>query len=233
MKWWRKMWDISYSISSILLAFLLGVVLGNILQGIAIGENYYYYGKGFFEFLNPFSILTGITTLALFMVHGAIYLLMKTEGRLFAKLSILVKKAIIFFIVLFSLLSIYTLFYIPHLSDRFQSNPIYFILPILTFLSIANIPRLVSKRRFRMAFLFTSLTISFSLMMVALELYPVLLLSTISPEYSLTVYNSAASDKSIGIMLGFVAIGVPLVLSYTIFVYKTFRGKVQLDETSY
>jgi len=233
MKWWRTMWDVSYSVSSILLAFLLGVVLGNILQGIAIGENYHYYGKGFFEFLNPFSILTGITTLALFMVHGAIYLLLKTEGRLFAKLSILVKKAIIFFIILFSLLSLYTLLYIPHLSDRFQSNPAYFILPVLTFLSIANIPRLVSRRRFRIAFLFTSLTIIFSLMIVALELYPVLLLSTISPEYSLTVYNSAASDKSIGIMLGFVAIGGPLVLSYTIFVYRTFRGKVQLDETSY
>src|SRR6056300_2106429 len=71
MLWWRKTWDISYSISSILLAFLLGVVMGNVLQGIAIGSKYSYQGSGFFEFLNPYAIMTGFTTLGLFMTHGA------------------------------------------------------------------------------------------------------------------------------------------------------------------
>ncbi len=233
MRWWRRMWDISYSISSGMLAFLLGVVLGNVLQGLAIGENYEYTGAGFFEFLSPYAIMVGTTTLALFMSHGAIYLLMKTEGRMFAKLTLLLKRGMIFFMVSFGITTLYTLLYIPHLSDTFKSNPGYFAVPLLVFLSIANIPRLASKKRYKRAFLFSSLTISLLLVMVAIELYPTLLLSTIDPAFNLTVYNAASSEKSLSIMLTIAAIGAPLVLSYTVFVYRTFRGKVKLDETSY
>ena len=233
MLWWRKLWDVSYSISSIMLAFLLGVVLGNVLQGIAIGPNYQYQGAGFFEFLNPYAIMTGVTTLSLFMAHGAIYLLLKTEGRLFAKLTYLLKKGMIFFMVSFAITTLYTLLYIPHLSDDFKSNPILFVVPVLTFMSIANVPRLANKKSYKMAFFFSSLTISMLLVLVAVELYPNLLFSTVDPQYSLDVYEAASSDKSLGIMLLFVAIGGPLVLGYTFFVYRTFRGKVKLDETSY
>ena len=71
------------------------------------------------------------------------------------------------------------------------------------------------------------------LILVAIELYPVLILSTIDPAYNITVYNAASSEKSLGIMLTFAAIGIPLVAGYTFFVYKTFAGKVKMDETSY
>lgn len=233
MAWWRKMWDISYSISSVMLAFLLGVVLGNVLQGLAIGPGFEYKGAGFFEFLNPYAIMVGTTTLALFMSHGAIYLLMKTEGRMFAKLTFLLKRGMIFFMVSFGITSLYTLLYVPQLSDTFKTNPAYFLVPLLVFLSIANIPRLANKKRYKQAFLFSSLTISLLLVMVAIELYPTLLLSTVDPAYNLTVYNAASSQKSLSIMLTIAAIGAPLVLAYTIFVYRTFRGKVKLDETSY
>lgn len=233
MLWWRRLWDISYSVSSIVLSFLLGVVLGNVLQGIAIDENHHYVGGGFFEFLNPYAIMTGLTTLFLFMMHGAIYLLLKTEGRLYAKLSILLKKAMIFFMVSFGITTLYTLLYIPHLSDEFRSTPVLFVVPLLTFLSIANVPRLASKRKYLSAFVFSSITISLMLILVAIELYPTLLISTIDPSYSIDIYNAAASTKSLKIMLTIVAIGSPLVLGYTIFVYRTFWGKVKLDETSY
>ena len=109
MLWWRRLWDVSYSISSIMLAFLLGVVLGNVLQGFAIGENYQYTGSGFFEFLNPYAIMTGVTTLALFMAHGAIYLLLKTEGAMFDQLTNLLQKGMIFFMVSFAITTLYTL----------------------------------------------------------------------------------------------------------------------------
>ena len=209
MKWWRR------------------------ILGIAIGENFDYEGGPFFEFLNPYALMTGITTLALFMSHGAIYLLLKTEGRLFAKLTKLLKKGMIFFMVSFGITTLYTLLYIPHLSDDFRSNPVLFIVPLLTFLSIANVPRLANKKKYSLAFFFSSVTISLLLVLVAIELYPTLLFSTIDYDYSINVYNAAASDKSLGIMLLFVAIGGPLVLSYTFFVYRTFRGKVKLDDHSY
>ena len=232
MKWWRQTWDVAYSVSSILLAFLLGVVLGNILQGVPLNENREYTGS-WLAFLNPYALLTGVTTLALFMMHGAIYLIMKTEGRLYAKLTILLQRAIQFFVATFILTSLYTLLYIPHLSDDFQSNPALFIVPVLAFGTIFNVPRLARKRKYLRAFIFSSLTVSLLLIMVAIELYPVLLYAPNDPANSIDVYNAAASSKALGIMLLFVAIGFPLVLGYTYFVYRTFWGKVQLDETSY
>ncbi len=233
MLWWRKMWDISYSVSSIMLAFLLGVVLGNVLQGLPIGKDYSYHGGIFFYFLNPYAIMTGITTLALLMSHGAIFLLLKTEGQLYAKLASLLRKGIFFFIVSFGVTTLYTLIYIPHLSDRLMDDPILFIVPLLAFLSIANIPRLANKERYLPAFLFSSITISLLLALVAIELYPTLLRSSIDPKFNIDIYNAASSGKSLGVMLTIVAIGVPLMLGYTVFAYKTFRGKVKLDETSY
>ena len=233
MSWWKKTWDISYSVASVALAFFLGVVLGNVLRGIPIDENFDYAGGGFFEFLNPYALLVGITTLALFMMHGAIYLLLKTEGRLYEKLIRLLRQGMIFFIISFVITTIYTLLYIPHLSDSFKNNPELFAVPVLVFLSIANVPRLASKRKFGWAFFFSALTISMLLVLVAIELYPVLLRSTVNPDHSITVYNAASSTKSLKIMLRIVAIGTPLVLFYTIFVYKTFAGKVKLDEHSY
>ena len=231
--WWRNMFDIIYSVSSIMLAFLLGVVLGNVLQGLAIGPNYQYQGAGFFEFLNPYSLLTGFTTLFLFMTHGAIYLLVKTEGRLFAKLTILMKRGLILFMVFFGITTMYTLLYIPHLSDDFKANPILFVAPLITFLSIANVPRLANKKRYKRAFIFSSITIASMLVLVAIELYPTLLFSTVDPQYNIDIYNAASSEGSMENMLIIVTIGTPLVLGYTYFVYRTFRGKVQLDETSY
>ncbi len=232
MRWWRQMWDVSYSVSSILLAFLLGVVLGNVLMGIALGPNFEFQGH-WLEFLNPYALMVGITTVALFTMHGAIYLTMKTEGRLFAKVTLLLKQAIIFFVVSFSIVTLYSLIYIPHLSDDFKATPALFIVPVLAFLSIANVPRLAARRKYRQAFFFSSLTVALLLVLVAIELYPVMIFSTVDPQYNLTVYNAASSEKSLGIMLTFAAIGTPLVISYTAFVFWTFRGKVKLDETSY
>lgn len=232
MLWWRKMWDVSYSVSSIMLALLLGVVVGNVLLGVSIGENFEFEGS-WLQFLNPYAIGVGLTTVALFTMHGAIYLAMKTEGKLYDKITGLLRRAIIAFVVLFAIVTLYTLIYIPHLSDDFKSNPALFVVPLLAFLSIANIPRLASKHKFKLAFLFSALSVSFVLMLVAIELYPVLIISTIGEQYDITVYNAASSEKSLGIMLLMAAIGAPLVLAYTVFVYKTFWGKVKLDETSY
>jgi cytochrome bd ubiquinol oxidase subunit II len=233
MSWWRATWDVAYSISSIMLAFLLGVVLGNVLQGLPIDHEFEYTGGPLWEFLNPYALMVGITSLALMMTHGAIYLLLKTEGRLYARLTLLLRNGIIFFIISFSITTLYTLIYIPHLSDNFKEDPALFIVPVLVFLSIANIPRLATKRKFGQAFFFSSVTISLLLVLVAIELYPNLLFSTLDPENTITIYNAASSEKSMGIMLTITAIGGPLVLLYTIIVYRTFRGKVKLDETSY
>jgi cytochrome bd ubiquinol oxidase subunit II len=232
MKWWRKTWDVSYCISSTMLAFLLGVVLGNVLIGIPIDANGNFTGSTLY-FLNPYAIMVGITTLALFMMHGAIFLVMKTESRLYAKLTIMVKNTTIFFAISVLLLSFYTLLYVPHLTHTIRNNSWMFAIPVIMVLSIANITRQITKRNYMYAFLSSSLTVSLLLVIVAIELYPNLLISTTNPAYTLTVQNSASSSKSLEIMLLFVAVGVPLAALYTSFVFWTFKGKVKLNEMSY
>lgn len=233
MRWWRQMWDVIYSLSSAILAVLLGVVLGNVLQGMPLDADLEYMGS-WLDFLNPYALAMGLTTLFLFMMHGGIYLIMKTEGRLYDKMEKLTKRAMIAFIISFAFITLWTLIYYPHLSDRFKESPMLFVLPVLAFLSIANIPRLLSKKSYLYAFIFSALTMSFGLLVVATELYPTLIRSTSGiADSSITIYNAASSQNALGIMLTITAIGAPLVLSYTGFVFWTFRGKVKLDETSY
>ncbi|MEO6522968.1 MAG: cytochrome d ubiquinol oxidase subunit II [Mucilaginibacter sp.] len=232
MLWWRRMWDISYTCSSTLIAFLLGVILGNVTEGINMGPDHVFRGS-FMEFLNPYALLTGVTTVALLMMHGAIYLVMKTENRLYAKLTIIVKNTTIFFVIMILLTSFYTLLYLPKMATVIRDYPELFVVPVMMVLAVANITRQITKRKYLYAFISSAVTISLLMILVAMELYPNMLVSTQSPANNLTVYNACSSQKTLGIMLVVAAIGVPLVVAYTTFVFITFKGKVKLDEMSY
>ena len=232
MKWWRNLWDITYSVSSAALALLLGVVLGNVLIGITMNENFVFTGQ-WLEFLNPYALLVGLTTLALFMVHGAIYLTMKTEDKLFNQIARLLKRSILVFVALFTIVTIISVTTYPHLTDRFFEQHLLFVVPLLAILSIANVTRLASKGKYVHSFIFSALSISFMLILVAIELYPVIILAKNNEAFSMTIQDAASSDKALGIMLTITAIGFPLVIAYTVFVYRTFWGKVKLDDTSY
>ena len=231
MLWWRAGWDISYCVSNIVVALSLGLMLGNVALGIPLNEQHEFSGSWLY-FFNPFAILIAITTLSLFMLHGAIYLGMKTENRLYTKLTVLAKNFTIFFVLSFALSTFYTLLYIPHLSDAIRGNTALFILPLIMTLAIANIPRCLKKRNFRVAFLSSSVTIAALLILVAVEVFPYLVYSPQFPANSITVQNAASSPKTMGILLVIAMIGSPLVLLYTGFVFWTFKGKVKLDETT-
>jgi cytochrome d ubiquinol oxidase subunit II len=232
MLWWRKTWDIAYAVSNIVIALSLGLMLGNVALGIPLNEQHEFSGN-WLSFFNPFAIMIAITTLALFMMHGAIYLAMKTEKRLYVRLTLLAKDFTIFFVLSFVIATIYTLLYIPHLSDGLRNNPSFFILPLIMVLAIANIPRQLNKGNYRFAFASSTLTIATLLMMVALEVFPYLVYSPQAPGNSITVANAASSTKTMKILLIIALIGTPLVGLYTTFVFWTFKGKVKLDEMSY
>jgi len=229
---WRLTWDFIYSFASITIALSLGLMLGNVALGLPLNEQHEFSGN-WLSFFNPFSIMVAVTTLALFMLHGAIYLAMKTENRLYTKLSLLAKSFTIFFVVAFSITTLYTLLYIPHLSDKIRSNPVYFTLPLLMFLSIANIPRQLNRGKYRYAFISSSITIASLLAMVALEVFPYLVYATNQTVNSITISNAASSAKTMKTLLLIAGIGTPLVGIYTGFVFWTFKGKVKLDEMSY
>ena len=232
MLWWRKTWDITYSAASTLISLLLGIVLGNVMQGIPINKDFEYEG-GFFNLLNPYALITGVTVLALFMMHGANYLIMKTEKRLHTKLIILAKNTSRFFVISYVTLTMATLIYLPQTADKFRAYPYLFIVPVLTILTIINTRRLLEKGVYFKAFLSSALTSALLLITVTINLFPNIVLSTIDPAFNITIYNGSSSQKSLGMLLTIAAIGVPLVAAYTTFVFWTFRGKVKMDDSSY
>lgn len=229
---WRKAWDIAFSVSSIFIALLFGVALGNVIIGIPIGADKEAH-MSFFDLLNPYSILVGITTVSLFMMHGAIFLVMKTEGELQSLVRGWVNNSIIFFVICYVTTTMATLIYVPQMASVFKSHPEYFIIAILNMLAIANIPREIFHGREFRAFFSSCFSILALLTLFSLGVFPNLLTSTISPEYSLNLYNAASSRATLEVMFTMALIGIPFVLAYTISIYWIFRGKVKLDSTSY
>lgn len=232
MTWWRNWWDRAFSISSILIAFLMGVALGNIVTGISLGAEKEFAGS-FFDLLNPYTVMVGITTVALFMMHGTIYVTMKTEGELQKTLKGWINNTIIFFVIAYVTITNATLIYYPNMVQHFVDYPILFIAAILNMLAIANIPREIHHGREFRAFLSSAAAIASAMMLFAIGIFPNLVLSNPNPEFSLNIYNAASSQKTLGIMLTIAIIGIPFVLAYTVSIYWIFRGKVKLDATSY
>lgn len=231
-KVWRMTWDIIYSVACIIVTLSLGLMLGNVAMGLPLNAQQEFTGN-MLTFFNPFSIMVAITTLAVFMMHGAIYLAMKTENRLYTKLTVLSKNFSVFFVLSFTITSLYTLLYIPHLSDKLRGNPVWFIFPVVMLLAIANIPRQLKLGNYRFAFISSSITIAALLITVANEVFPNLLYASNNAAYSITVANAASSPKTMKTLLLIAGIGTPLVGLYTSFVFWTFKGKVRLDEMSY
>jgi len=231
-KRWRTLWDIAFSVSSIIIAILMGVALGNIITGIPIGSDKEFTGT-FLGLLNPYSILIGITTLSLFMMHGSIYLYMKTDGDLQTKVKNRVNNTIIFFVICFVTATMATLIYYPNMVNHFKEFPAFFLIAILTMLAIANIPREIHLGREFRAFLSSSASIALLLALFAIGIFPNIVLSNPNAENSLNIYNSASSQNTLMTMLIIAIIGMPFVVAYTIIIYKVYKGKVKLDDMSY
>ncbi|HET55068.1 MAG TPA: cytochrome d ubiquinol oxidase subunit II [Ignavibacteria bacterium] len=231
-KRWRNAWDIAFSVSSILIALLMGVALGNIITGVPLGADKEFVGN-FWTLINPYTLLVGITTLSLFMMHGAIYAVLKTEGEFQKRISGWVNNTIIFFVIMYVTTTMATLIYYPHMIDHFKDSPVLFLVALLNMLAIANIPREIHHGREFRAFLSSAASIAALLALFAIGLFPNIVLSNPNPELSLNIYNGASSQKTLNIMLIMAIIGIPFVLAYTISIYWIFRGKVKLNAMSY
>jgi cytochrome d ubiquinol oxidase subunit II len=232
MYWWRQMWDIGFAAGSILSALLIGVAMGNIAQGVPIDANGEFAGT-FLGLLQPYPLLLGVTTVALFMMHGAIYGTMKTEGELHDKLRRWAMNSIIFFVICAATTTMATLLYISHMAERVKDHPWLFSIALLNMLAIANIPREFYHGRDWYAFLSSCATMLTLMALFGIDQYPNMVYSLPNPGNSLTIYNAASSHKTLGIMLVIAGLGVPVVVAYTTCIYWIFRGKVKMDRMSY
>ena len=232
MAWWRNFWDISFSVSSILSSLLIGVALGNIAWGIPLDSQGEFHGS-FWSLLHPYSFLVGLCTVALFMMHGSIFLVMKTEGALQIQIQRWSKSTVLAFVLCYVVTTAFTLAAVPHMTDTFRTTPALFLLAIVNGLAIANIPREIYHGREMRAFLSSCIAMIALLLIFGIGLYPNLIYSRPLAEHSLNIYNAASSHKTLRIMLIIALAGVPMVLTYTVSIYWIFRGKVKLDAHSY
>ncbi|PID80834.1 cytochrome d ubiquinol oxidase subunit II [bacterium DOLZORAL124_64_63] len=229
---WRGTWDRAFSISSILASLLMGVALGNVAWGVPLEEGFRYQGNLLAQ-VHPYTILTGLMVVAMFMMHGSIYLVMKTEGELNTRVRTWVRPAIIAFIILYVLVTVFTLLSLPHMVQPFRAYPVLFLVPALSVLAIANIPRAMTRGLELQAFVSSAAAMALLLGLFGIGMFPELIHSRPDTSLSMTVYNASSSHLTLKTMLILAAVGMPLVLGYTFHIYRVFRGKVKLDNMSY
>jgi len=222
---WRSRWDWAIFIGSLLPALLWGVVVGNLMRGFAIDADMNYWG-GLIPLLNPYSILGGLVFVALFTMHGANFLVLKTEGDIIGRAKDVSFKAWIAATVLTVIFLIWSLFETDILTNPGVNGLIPALLAAVALLLSGWFNR---KRKDGWAFITGSLTVVFATIMVFMGLFPRILISSLDPTFSLTIQNAAASPYALKVMTIVAVIFLPFVLIYQIWTYRVFRHRVKAD----
>ncbi len=232
MRWWRAMWDGSFAFASMVATLLFGVAVGNMMIGLPIGADMESQGT-VLSMLNPFSLLTGVFAVATFAMHGTIYLYLKTEGELQQRIHRWMWTTFGIFLVLYMFTTMATLVTLPSAVKNFRNIPWAWVVVLLNVLAIANIPRAIYLGKPFYAFISSCCSIAALTFLFGFSLFPNMIVSSLNPDWSLTIYNAASSQKTLGIMMWIAFLGMPFVLSYTVAIYWIFRGKTKLGKFSY
>jgi len=219
---WRNRWDWMIFIGSFVPALLWGVAISNIIRGVPIDDKMNYTGT-FFTLLNPYSLLGGITALAIFSLHGAIFLSLKLADELLERAR---KTARQLWLPTVILLFAYIIFgyFDTDMFTKLGVNP--GVIPILGGISILTVGWLLKIKREGWAFLMTALTIAFSTITIFMGLYPRVMVSSTNPDWSLTIYNASSSPYTLKTMTIIAIIFVPIVLAYQAWSYWVFRKRI-------
>lgn len=231
-KTWRSTWDVLFSISSVIMGATIGFIFANMITGVPLDANSVFKGN-FKTFFNFYTIEFSISIVTLFAMHGLIYLLMKTEAELRQHLRRFAMPLVFFFILTMAILTLNTWHYQPHMTHIFRMKPwmisfavigVVFTLMILKDVFLMNMGR---------AFIWSSIVIMDLFLLCAIGKFPTLVHSSINKNFDLTIYNSSSSLKTLNVLFYIVVIGTPFVIGYSVWLYKSFRGKVVLDSHSY
>ncbi|MEA2063791.1 MAG: cytochrome d ubiquinol oxidase subunit II, partial [Gemmatimonadota bacterium] len=229
---WRKVWDWSFGLGSLVPALLYGVAIGNILRGLPIQADGTLY-ISLLYLLNPYALLVGLLSLVMFTMHGAAYLALKTEGDRQKELARWIIGSWMAFVVLYLVATVATYFVSGFLFEGILASPLFWILLPLLLIAIIAIPVATKAGKFRQAFQASSVTIMSMIGLMGLSLFPRMVPSIIDLNNSLTIYNASSTGRTLYVMLVIALIGMPVVIGYTIFIYRVFKGKVVLTDESY
>jgi cytochrome d ubiquinol oxidase subunit II len=221
---WRSTWDWAIAIGSFLPSLLWGVALANFLLGVPIDAAMQYTG-GFWNLLNPFALLGGVVSVIAFLAHGAMFLTLKLQGELVENARKIAKRLSIPLLILFLGLAVFNFF----ATDVSTGSVIPMILSGLAFVALLISGLMMNKKNDRWAFGLTSTAIAVTIAAVFIQLFPRVLISSLNPEWSLTVFNAASGTKTLQVMTTVVIFTLPFVLAYQYWSYWIFRKRVSTD----
>lgn len=251
---WRNFWDIIFNLSSYLIVLLLGVSLGNIVSGIPLKtiNGVVEFGGNFWSLIHPYAIFVGITAIFTLRLHGLLYISNKTEGELYERITKKVFRALIYTFIAFVILTIWTMVeYYPRFSanespitdmdidpSKFIVNKdlIVFLIPnLILLISMIAILIFSKNKKYKFAFISSSVMLTSAIALVAIAIFPNLVISSNMADaiHNINIWNGASSEKTLETMFIIACIGVPIVLIYTIIIYRVFKGKVKIDSHSY
>ncbi len=229
---WRRFWDWSFGLGSLLPSLLFGVAVGNLLRGVPVDGGGMYVGT-FLGLLNPYSIVVGLLSLVMFVMHGALYMAIKTEGDLRDRMSRWASGSWVVSIVLYIVATAYTGLVSPHLFVDILGNPLFWIAFVFLLAAIVYLPVALKAGKYMRAFLSSSVMIAGMIALAGISMFPRLVPSLVNPDYSLTAYNASSTPRTLTTMLIIALVGMPIVIAYTVYVYRVFKGKTVVVEESY
>jgi cytochrome bd ubiquinol oxidase subunit II len=237
---WQSFFDVVFSFSSILLAVFFGAALGNVVRGVPLDASGYFFEPLWTNFklssqvgiLDWYTLLIGGMALVTLTAHGSYYIALKTDADLSrrARGFALICWPVQFFLTVSALVATY--FIRPDIITNYANHKIGLLVPVVVVASLALMLWANPKGKEKLAFVASSMYIAFMLVGAAFALYPVVL-SARDPQYDLTIYNTAAGNHGLSVGLAWWTLGAVLAVSYFVFVYRMFRGKVQLGEGHY
>lgn len=219
---WRKAWDWAIFGGSLVPALLWGVAFTNFVRGVPIDASMEYVG-GFFNLLNPYALLGGLVSLLGFTLHGALYLSLKLPGEMCEAAQNTARRL---WLPTLGVLMAYVVssYFAVDIVSQIGINP--GVVPIAGVSALLAAGYFVRNSRSGWAFIMTALTIAFAVISIFQMLYPRVLVSSIDPQYSLTIYNTASGAYTLQIMAWIALIFVPIVIGYQIWAYWVFRKRL-------
>ena len=218
---WRRRWDVVLVVGSVVPSLLWGVAFANILAGVPIDADLEYVG-GFFDLLGPYALLGGLTTLLLFLTHGAVFLALKTHGEIRERARRLVTP-----IGVAAAASAVTFLAWTQLKTGTAGSAAFFVAAALCLVGGLLVFR---SGRDGGGFLGTFLAIALAVAGLFVALFPDVMPTTLVGGDSLTTTNAAATPYTLRIMTVVAVVFTPLVLAYQGWTYWVFRRRIGVHD---
>ncbi|MGD8835210.1 MAG: cytochrome d ubiquinol oxidase subunit II [Desulfobacteraceae bacterium] len=225
---WKKIWDGCIFIGSLSPALLFGIAFANIFRGIPIDANGINRGT-LFTLLNPYGIAGGVLFVLLFLLHGALWLAIKTEGDLHSR-AVQTAKGLWPVLQVVAVMFLVATWFATPLYDNYVAHPALFLVVLITVAALLAMRLFLVKACYFKAWFASALTIIGITFFGVIGLFPNMLPSSIDPAFNLTAFNSSSSPLTLKIMLMVVFIFVPIVLFYQTWTYNLFKGKVTPED---